>query len=133
MTPVFVYGTLRPGCGNDRLWRGKASATHNGDVFVSGYRLVHNGWFPYALADDKSIAVGCLVNPFPAFELEVLARLDALEGVPHHYLRLEVDAHTPDGVTRAWMYVPNYDRSMSNMPAVPGNDWARMPKERTVL
>lgn len=130
-TPVFVYGTLRPQGGNDVLWRGRATPHHDGDTFVSGYRLVHNGFFPYALTDCESITVGCLVQPFPAFERQVLDRLDILEGVPTHFDRHKVEAHTPEGSVSAWMYVANHERYMDRLPGVPGNDWARVPKERS--
>ena len=126
MTPVFVYGTLRPGCGNDRLWRKWATAAHDGDAYVHGYRLVHNGAFPYAVTDEESVTVGCLVYPLPAFEQDLMARLDALEGVPHHYDRVKVDVDVPGATVTAWMYAPPLDRHITRLPSVPGNDWGRI-------
>lgn len=123
MVPVFVYGTLRPGCGNDSLWVRRAACRYDGDCFVAGFRLVTNGAFPYALPAEDEVSVGALVYPHPAAEAEVMARLDALEGVPHHYERLSVDVATPDGVVAAWMYVPRRLDAYEGLEAVPGNDW----------
>ena len=109
--PIAVYGTLRPGCGNDRLWHGLAEARYDGDVELRGFMLVSNGGFPYLLADDGSVTVGALIEP-AADEYEyVLRRMDGLEGYHpgsrhNHYERVHVVVHTPEGPVLAWTYVP---------------------------
>jgi len=128
--PVFVYGTLRRGCGNDRIWQGKGVSRFDGDCFVAGFRLVTNGAFPYALPAEEQTAVGALVYPNDAAEMEVLSRLDALEGVPYHYERHTVDVETPEGVVVAWMYVPTQPEDYEDYETVPANDWNFYRQER---
>ena len=111
--PVFVYGTLRPGWGNARLWAGCAEAHHDGTATVLGYHLTTNGGFPYLVWDDASTTVGTLIEPADEDYDEVLARLDALEGYRpwgrhNHYERVHVVVHTPDGPWLAWTYVPSH-------------------------
>lgn len=102
--PVVVYGTLRPGFGNSRLWLGRARDLHDGATYVSGFRLSGRG-FPYATPSPGETIVGCLVIPEPWTYDAVLSDMDHLEGVPHHYTRELVVAETPDGWRVAWMYV----------------------------
>lgn len=125
--PIFVYGTLRPGHGNARMWEGHGDGLHDGAATVLGYRLTSNGGFPYLVADDGSVTAGCLVEPEPAEYEHVLARMDALEGYAqhsrhNHYERVHVVVHTPEGPVLAWVYIPaagemaDHARSLRNGP-----------------
>jgi gamma-glutamylcyclotransferase (GGCT)/AIG2-like uncharacterized protein YtfP len=121
--PFFVYGTLRPGHGNDRIWRNVAYASFDGKCRVLGYRLVDCG-FPYALPAKTDQAFGCLITPLPDFYDEVKDRMDTLEGVPHHYTRETVAVLTPEGAVMAYMYIPTHPERHAGLPEVFGNDWA---------
>jgi gamma-glutamylcyclotransferase (GGCT)/AIG2-like uncharacterized protein YtfP len=126
--PFFVYGTLRPNFGNAALWRDRGRAMHDGVARVRGYRLVmrSHAWFPYAVADATATSVGALVVPDPIAYSAVAQRLDALEGYPHHYDRVQAIVDTPDGEVTAWIYTPGFvDDGMTD---VPGNDWANIAK-----
>jgi len=124
MPPIFVYGTLRPGSGNHGLWSGYAEAVLDGDVRLTGYRLVTNGSFPYAIPAPDETTVGCLIVPEPDHYNYVLARMDRLEGVPTHYSRVAVSVDGPMTKIVAWLYTPTSDRYHSELGPVPGNDWA---------
>ncbi|RKY17300.1 MAG: hypothetical protein DRQ55_16135 [Planctomycetota bacterium] len=102
---IFVYGTLRPGHGNSRLWQGLATARYDGKCFVLGYRLVGGG-FPYAIPAPTAQTVGTLVYPHPEHEDEVRQQMDWLEGYPSHYTRVVTAVVTPDGYRLAWIYTP---------------------------
>jgi gamma-glutamylcyclotransferase (GGCT)/AIG2-like uncharacterized protein YtfP len=131
---VAVYGTLRPGCGNDRLWQGSANVIADG-WFIAGYRLVSNGAFPYAIptgdrADESRVT---LVMPHLAEYDEVLARLDMLEGVPTHYVRSMVECRDPEdrggGFVVAWLYEPAHPEfEAARCEPVPANDWYQRPR-----
>lgn len=127
--PICVYGTLRPGYGNSRLWRDRARDLHDGDVTVTGYRLVGRG-FPYAIASEGESIAACLIVPEPWTYDAVLADMDMLEGVPDHYTRELIVADTPDGFRVAWMYVCAFNPDhMGQRFAVPTDekgryDWA---------
>ena len=121
ITQAFVYGTLRPRCGNDRLWQDRATARHDGECFVLGHKLVTRGWFPYLVPAVTAQTIGALIVPHPGQLDEVLARMDILEGVPHHYERTTIAVLTPDGIERAWTYVPT-DPSDWLLPEVPTNE-----------
>lgn len=129
--PIAVYGTLRPGFGNDRLWRERATASE-GTGTVPGYRLVSNGGFPYAIpAEPDQAAVVSLVWPNADEYDRVLASMDRLEGVPHHYTREEVLVLLSDGSGMvAWMYVPADPEHYEGLRPVPGNDWAQAERFR---
>ena len=125
--PFLVYGTLRPGGGNDRLWHGHAEVIRYATE-IPGYRLVHNGGFPYAIPDVDSTSIGSIIQPTPSRYASILSRLDALEGYPHHYDR--VPATTSCGV-ECWIYVPTgWRRVAATHPEVPGNDWMTFTEER---
>jgi len=139
--PFLVYGTLRPGCGNDGLWRGRAIAI--GRVTVPGYRLVDRGAFPYAITAsfDDAVVAEVLMAPADTYPA-LLAEMDWLEGVAHgHYARIRAAALTgADQASRTlaelgkrkvigsavvgWLYVAGSGVNVKNLPAVPGNDWA---------
>ena len=124
--PIFVYGTLRPGRGNDPRWRGRADARFDGIALARGWRLVGaDHWYPFAIAADDS-AVGCLITPHPNRYGEVLTALDRLEGYPDFYTRVLTEVFTPDGSETAWIYTPNDAWQYADLAPVPGNDWSRV-------
>lgn len=123
--PFFVYGTLRPGQGNDRLWRGDAVAFDDGECIVKGYRLVGRGSIPYAVRAEGKQVVGCLVDPFVDAYANVARALDGLEGYPVHYDRIVVDVYRPGRLEpmEAWMYSPPDERWLGDREEVPDGDW----------
>jgi len=101
--PVFVYGTLKSGYGNNRLLQG---CTKLCDAYVIGHKLFDSG-FPVASPSDDNHSIKGEV-----WDIEdsnsVLASLDRLEGVPRMYLREEVVAIADDGYAHlCYMYVGN--------------------------
>jgi gamma-glutamylcyclotransferase (GGCT)/AIG2-like uncharacterized protein YtfP len=126
--PFFVYGTLRPGYGNDRLWHGRAHDRHDGECYVTGFRLVGRG-FPYAIPAEGAEAVGALIVPDADHYEDVTRDLDRLEGVPTHYYRDLVVITTPEGYRVAWMYIASGEWLGHDRLAVPTDpagrfDWA---------
>lgn len=129
--PYFVYGTLRPGHGNARLWHGLARAEGDGVATVSGYRLVSNGYFPYAVPTSGYAIVGTLVFPAAEHADEVKDRLDMLEGYPDHYDRRLVLVRSGGRRDLAIMYVPGRLtlEHAASLPTVESGDWnARNPR-----
>ena len=125
--PIFVYGTLRPNGGNHYLWRGVAEARCDDECYVVGYKLVHNGSFPYLVPAATAQTVGCLIYPTPSEYEATLTDMDSLEGVPAHYRRVAVPVLvTPEAYTRglprlvtAWTYTPtNLDDYRITLPDV---------------
>jgi gamma-glutamylcyclotransferase (GGCT)/AIG2-like uncharacterized protein YtfP len=121
--PVFVYGTLRPGHGNARIWDGYAFAKFDGKCRIHDHKLVSNGGFPYCIPDQGSESYGCLIVPTGDNYDHVLRRMDALEGVPMHYTREIVAVTCPEGVITAWVYIPAFPSDHSDLRDVFGNDW----------
>lgn len=122
--PIFVFGTLRPGYGNDRLWHGYADDVCDGTAILRDHRLVSNGAFPYCLPAEGQYAIGTLIVPHVHNYQAVLSRMDALEGVPHHYTRRVCMVETPDSIIQAHYYIPAHTEEYGNLSPVPGNDWA---------
>lgn len=122
--PVAVYGTLRPGWGNSRLWRGKGTELAVGHV--NGYKLVGRG-FPYAVPTKGATSVVSIIRPEPEHYYEVLADMDALEGVDFgHYKRVDVEVQVRTGHVICWMYVPvTIDGYVSRSAVVPTDAWGR--------
>lgn len=82
---VFVYGTLKKGFWNNGLLRN--STLVGSGVTVSDSFTMYDGGFPYVVPDGLNRVSGEVY----VVEDDVLANLDRLEGVPHHYIRKEVD------------------------------------------
>ena len=129
--PFFVYGTLRPGQGNDRRWITRAVAEHDGEARVLGFRLVGaRQFFPYAIAtgDPTDVAYGAVIRPVPGEYANVLRSFDQLEGYPNHYDRVPVQVDTPTGPVECYIYTPPMDewtrRRTARMEPVPGGDWS---------
>lgn len=123
--PVFVFGTLRPGQGNDRTYEGVAWAEHDGTARLADHRLVSNGAFPYCIPAPGETTTGCLIVTDEKHWPHAREAMDALEGVPVHYDRVrcvvEVDGYRQ---VDAWYYVPTDWEGYAHLTPVPGNDWA---------
>jgi len=102
--PYAVYGTLRPGCGNDVLWEGIGNLGATG--FVSNFKMVtgKSRSFPYALPAPHGSIVTELVYPVEGFERVLRDRFDTLEGYPNFYDRKIVKVETVWGFVEAWLY-----------------------------
>lgn len=111
--PYFVYGTLRPRCGNSSWWRECAAvALFDGEARAHGFRMIARS-IPYAVpSDDDDYVVGALIMPFDDYgeQLGLRFNLDRLEGHPNHYERIEADIETPLGPCVAWIYSPTKHR-----------------------
>ncbi|AAL62592.1 gamma-glutamylcyclotransferase family protein [Pyrobaculum aerophilum] len=95
MPYLFVYGTLKSGCGNHRYLK---NAQFLGEAEVEGYTLI-GVIIPYAVE-----APGCKVKgELYRVSQEELEAIDQLE-IPAGYARVEVEARTPWGAYKAWMY-----------------------------
>lgn len=121
--PYFVYGTLRPGCGNDVWWQGLARAAHDGAVHADGYGLVFRG-LPYAVTAPGCSTVGALIVPDddPVAQRQLRRNLDTLEGHPVGYRRTLIDVRAPDDMTQAWIYLADH-RFDASQVARPISDW----------
>ena len=104
---LFVYGTLRPGCGHPMADFLAAHATHLGQAITAG-RLYDLGRYPGMLepAVDGDWVVGDL---FEVTTPAVLQKLDDYEGIesprPAFFERQVVMVQMPDGNDcRAFVY-----------------------------
>jgi gamma-glutamylcyclotransferase (GGCT)/AIG2-like uncharacterized protein YtfP len=130
--PFFVYGTLRPDMGNQRVWVGRAWAEYDGEAHALGFRLVGAGRaFPYAIRTDNptDVTYGAIIRTVPGHYHATLEAMDHLEGYPTHYDREPINVNTPHGVVRAWVYTPPTDpftqHRLGTETEVPGGDWRR--------
>jgi gamma-glutamylcyclotransferase (GGCT)/AIG2-like uncharacterized protein YtfP len=119
---VAVYGTLKRDNGNHQLLT-RFNANLKGTSWQYGWHLMSVGPFPAALPSH---------SPKDRIEIEVyevsamcLTALDALEGTPNHYERVEVN--TVFG--RAWMYMYtplsllNFVDRRDMVPMIPSGKW----------
>lgn len=121
--PLAVYGTLMSGQPFEDLWLGLGTAE---PCTIPGLRLVvspsHNQ-FPYGMKFQNDTTVGELIWIEPPHYLDLLARLDRLEGVPHHYQRISHIVRTEEHLNwEAWLYVIE-PRQMRRGIKIPNNDW----------
>ena len=90
-TYIFVYGTLLSGESNNPLL---ASAKLVGSATTRPYyQMFSNGGFPYVKPQlESSEHLGYPIKG-EVYEVDAstLARLDRLEGVPHHYRRENIE------------------------------------------
>lgn len=119
MERVFVYGTLRRGEGNHAHFLGRAKAAGTGRT-VERMTLLNLGAFPAALAIGGP---GPIVGELYDVDAGTLARLDRLEGVPHHYRRERVRIARDGGdVVDAWIYLQAMD-GQRFAEVIPSGDW----------
>lgn len=84
---LFVYGTLKRGYSNHHCLGDDAILY--GPAKVANMQLFEGPGFPYAFpTDDGAVAKGELYE----ISEEAFARCDRLEGYPHHYNRIRVNA-----------------------------------------
>lgn len=135
--PVFVYGTLRRGQGNDRLMDGAVTGWR--EARMPGVAVHGADWgFPYAAEhrDPDAVTVGELVwLSDDEAGRRARSRLDGLEGFhsedPHRslYERVARPVHTvdTDGAQRtvtAWVYLArNTHRDLTEDTRIAHGDW----------
>ncbi len=119
---VFVYGTL--------LSNGANPAERMVDAEVVGPAsapgIIYDlGWYPGYKADSENVVLGELIR----IDEEGLERLDAYEGYPSLYKRLEIPVMTEDYETvPALVYV--YNGNIHEDDVVPRGDWIAYAKEK---
>jgi gamma-glutamylcyclotransferase (GGCT)/AIG2-like uncharacterized protein YtfP len=132
--PYFVYGTLRPNYWNSHIWVAHgATASHDGRVIVRGFRMHCAGAIPFAIASGEAtdVIVGSLIVPNQddldsCWQLR--RALDQLEGYPHGYDRLVVDAVSTDDLEaiEAWIYSPTGWPAISTQAVPSPADYAQL-------
>ena len=96
---VFVYGTLKKGCGNNTLL---SSSTYLGDAITEEKGLLIQMGCPYYVpAHEHDKALPILGELYQLDGPTTCRQLDRLEGYPSHYNRKVI--RTTDG-DHAWMY-----------------------------
>jgi len=102
---VFVYGTLLRTQSNHRLLARSAfvstAEVHGVEMFVT------HGAFPYCTVtqNPEHVVTGELFS----VDAHTLKNLDALEGVPRHYMRATHSCRLPDGTAcDVFLYVVPY-------------------------
>jgi gamma-glutamylcyclotransferase (GGCT)/AIG2-like uncharacterized protein YtfP len=129
--PFFVYGTLRPGEHNHRLFlRGRTAREE--PARLEGALLYDGPGYPYAIEAPGTV-LGDLVTAKPGEYGELLAVLDELEeyeapGDPRNvYVRAARDVLRADGTAvGAWVYfaAPRVARELrSRGRPIDGGDW----------
>ena len=108
---VFVYGTLLRDEPNHHIM-GYAQGKFICEATLKGYSLYNLGSFP-AIKEGIGEVKGEL------YEVEEITPLDALEGVPHLYIREDVIVDTPSGEVNAFAYI--YPHRVDNR--IDGGDW----------
>lgn len=133
--PYFVYGTLRPGGGNDDIWGYcVATACHDGEVFVEGWEMYGLGVPTVVRTDDETSRVyGALIVPPLDEDLRIRLRnaLDDLEGHPRAYVRENVLVHLPDRrLVSSWIYSgERFGRRADRL--IPSGDWMKHNERST--
>ncbi len=108
---LFVYGTLRAGQPAHNLLAGQPFLAHTRTV--TGYALLDLGDYPAMISADEGTVVGEVYD----IDADTLKKLDAYEGFPTLYCRVEVPL--VDG-SRAHAYQLVGAR---NSPRIAGGDW----------
>ena len=110
--PVFVYGTLLSGFGNNRILE-HGCAELQGEGFTKNrYQFYSNGSFPYVVQPNERGTDWQGQRPKIIGELwlvddDTFAQLDRLEGHPHHYTRERVPVIVAGVEREAWIYISN--------------------------
>ncbi|HEX7854370.1 MAG TPA: gamma-glutamylcyclotransferase family protein [Sphingobium sp.] len=120
-TPIFVYGTLRPGD------VGFIEAGLEGRVALLGPACVRGtlydlGDYPGAVLGGTGLIVGELLRPLDDALLAILDGYELYDPVDEkrsEYLRLRVTI--VDANLSAWIYA--YNHSLKGVPIIPGGDW----------
>lgn len=114
--PVFVYGSLKQGFGNNLLL---SDAEYVGEYCTSDedYAMISLGAFPAVIPNGMGSIVGEVYN----INILEMARLDRLEGNGHFYTRRMVEVISPydeEEKLSAWMYVLEHVDFLRMDPAV---------------
>lgn len=134
MTPVFVYGTLRPGESNYVLLEGVTDREIT--AYAYGLQLHEGPGFPYATSGGAGYVIGTLCFLRRGIDQLVMQRLDTLEGFDPkhpdrgHYVRRQTPVTYRDpaagGSVRtesAWVYLAGPSVDLSSKPLIPSGDW----------
>ncbi len=102
-TKVFVYGTLKEGCGNHPCLRGSPKITEG---WLYGFQMWQN-FIPYVrkVNDQNSRVYG---EVYEVTRDILINNLDVLEGHPDFYERVFV----PDQLGGVWIYLCNSGNSI---------------------
>lgn len=112
---VFVYGSLKRGFGNHVLLEG---CKYVGPAKTNPlFTMISYGAFPAVLIDGETAITG------EVYEVDehTLRSLDALEGHPNWYKRVEVVTD----LCKAWMYCMQPDQARPRSPIVANGIWSR--------
>lgn len=111
---VLVYGSLREGGAlNDNM----AGANKLGTTWVRGRMHQASGWYPAVVIEDIPENEKVLCEAYEIDE-DKLALLDAIEGHPNFYERVQVETEYGD----AWIYTWHPDQ-INNHRVVESGDW----------
>ena len=119
--PLFVYGTLRRGHGNEfaRLLHGASDFVSVGRVRGKLYRIAHYpGLVEASGADSDSWVAGEIWRPREDPD-GLLKRLDDYEGEP--YGRVQRPVETAAGRVDCWIYL--YLESVAEKAEIISGDW----------
>ncbi len=117
-TKIFVYGTLRKGCGNHFVME-EAEGRYIGKGVVSGYEMYTNGAYPMVIRGSGTV-VGEL------YEVSDLVTLDELEGYPKLYIKETVLVELESGEkVKALIYTQSHNAESvrKNRIRIPEGDW----------
>lgn len=118
MRNVFVYGTLKKNCGNHALLE---RAEFIGEASADGFVMLDLGPFPACMQSDQG---GTVYGEVYAVDDETFRRLDALEGYPDHYNRVETDVTlATTRKVKAWIYVYGNGRKITRTNLVESGIW----------
>lgn len=96
---VFIYGSLKQGRGNHGVLETSNAKFVAACETVKKYTMLDFGYYPGVVTSPEATTIKGEV-----YEVEVLDRLDYLEGYPDLYYREEVELSSGD---TAWMYLYN--------------------------
>lgn len=126
--PMFVYGTLREGYGNDRLFHRPVANVQHQTALLMGYDMYAAGIpFIYPSVDENAIVTGELVTVSDETYQEMMEKVDALEGYNVYsdsgwYMRRRVTVVIGDGEqVEAWAYIA---QEQPTCRIVPSGDYA---------
>lgn len=130
MAYVFCYGTLKIGKCNHHILGGSKSFISEA-ITSSKEFTMFGGAFPFVSDFDfeNPDANGCVIGElYEINDAATLANIDRLEGVPHLYIKREVDVFTLDNREyKATLYLAsarNNERLKTRMPMRP-HSWGK--------
>ena len=102
MDKIFVYGSLKKGCYNDRLMK-SSKFIDNGTI--ENMILYSLGAFPAILPAGKNEKAFAIKGEIYEVSSETLNILDKLEGNGYFYTRKLHTINTSNGTLEAWVYI----------------------------